>query len=111
MTKPANKVVADWTAEQQRNDACRKGQRTEGRVEKGETLAAIAAELGIAVETKAGLRRCTRRCGSEPCRPSPPPSPAPNGLVANAAGVGGEGQILLKVTEVDDSNPGDVARQ
>jgi peptidyl-prolyl cis-trans isomerase D len=100
------KVVADWTAEQQRNALAANATELKGRVEKGETLAAIAAELGIAVETKSGLRRSTEDAALSPAAVTAAFG-GPNGLIANAPGVGGEGQILLKVTEVDDSNPGD----
>jgi peptidyl-prolyl cis-trans isomerase D len=100
------KVVADWTAEQQRNALAAKATELKGRVEKGETLAAIAAELGIAVETKSGLRRSSEDAALSPAAVAAAFGGA-NGLVANAPGVGGEGQILLKVTGVDDSNPGD----
>jgi peptidyl-prolyl cis-trans isomerase D len=100
------KVVADWTAEQQRKALAAKASELKSRVEKGETLAAIAAELGIAVETKSGLRRSTEDAALSPAAVTAAFGGA-NGLVANAPGVGGEGQILLKVTEVDDSNPGD----
>ncbi|OBZ94136.1 peptidylprolyl isomerase [Pararhizobium polonicum] len=100
------KVVSDWTAEQQRNELAAKAVELKARVEKGETLAAIAAELGIAVETKSGLRRAAEDAALSPAAVSAAFGGA-NGLVANAAGIGGEGQILLKVTEVDDNNPGD----
>ncbi|CAN7401864.1 SurA N-terminal domain-containing protein [Pararhizobium sp. LjRoot235] len=100
------KVVADWTAEQQRNALAAKATELKSRVEKGETLAAIAAELGIAVESKSGLRRSTEDAALSPAAVTAAFGGA-SGLVANAAGIGGEGQILLKVTEVDDSNPGD----
>jgi peptidyl-prolyl cis-trans isomerase D len=100
------RVVADWTAEQQRNELAAKAVALKARVEKGETLAAIATELGIAVETKSGLRRSAEDAALSPAAVAAAFSGA-NGLVANAAGIGGEGQILLKVTEVDDDNPGD----
>jgi peptidyl-prolyl cis-trans isomerase D len=100
------KVVADWTAEQQRNELATKAVELKGRVEKGETLAAIATELGIAVETKSGLRRSAEDAALSPQAVTAAFGGA-NGLVANASGIGGEGQILLKVTEVDDDNPGD----
>jgi peptidyl-prolyl cis-trans isomerase D len=100
------KVVADWTAEQQRNELATKAVELKGRVEKGETLAAIATELGIAVETKSGLRRSAEDAALSPQAVTAAFGGA-NGLVANASGLGGEGQILLKVTEVDDDNPGD----
>ncbi|WEZ83499.1 SurA N-terminal domain-containing protein [Rhizobium sp. 32-5/1] len=101
------KVVADWTAEQQRTALAAKAGELKARVEKGETMAAIATELGLAVETKSGIRR-----GAEDAAVSAAAISAAfggaNGLVANAPGAGNEGQILLKVTEVDLDNPGDV---
>lgn len=100
------KVVADWTAEQQRSELAAKAVELKGRVEKGETLAAIATELGIAVETKSGLRRSSEDAALSPQAVTAAFGGA-NGLVANAPGLAGEGQILLKVTEVDDNNPGD----
>jgi peptidyl-prolyl cis-trans isomerase D len=100
------RVVADWTAEQQRNELAAKAVELKGRVEKGETLAAIATELGIAVETKSGLRRSAEDAALSTAAVAAAFGGA-NGLVANATGIAGEGQILLKVTEVDDDNPGD----
>jgi peptidyl-prolyl cis-trans isomerase D len=52
-----DKVVADWTAEQQREALTAKADELKARLAKGDTLATIAGELGIAVETKTGLRR------------------------------------------------------
>ncbi|OQP88471.1 peptidylprolyl isomerase [Rhizobium rhizosphaerae] len=96
------RVVADWTAEQQHNALAARAAELKARVEKGETLAAIAAELGLAVETKTGLKR-----GSVDASLSPSAVAAafagPNGHVAAAPGVDGEGQVLLKVTEVGHS--------
>ncbi|HTO30638.1 MAG TPA: SurA N-terminal domain-containing protein [Pararhizobium sp.] len=100
------KAVANWTAEQQRNALAAKAAELKARVEKGETLAAIAEELGIAVETKSGLRRASDDAALSPAAVAAAFGGA-NGLVANAPGTGGEGQILLKVTEVDDDNPDD----
>ena len=100
------RVVADWTAEQQRTELAAKAVELKARVEKGETLAAIATELGIAVETKSGLRRSAEDAALSPAAVAAAFGGA-DGLVANASGIGGEGQILLKVTAVDDDNPGD----
>jgi len=100
------RVVADWTAEQQRTELAAKAVELKARVEKGETLAAIATELGIAVETKSGLRRSAEDAALSPAAVAAAFGGA-DGLVANAPGIGGEGQILLKVTAVDDDNPGD----
>lgn len=100
------KAVAAWTAEQQRTALAAKAAELKARVEKGETLATIATELGIAVETKNGLRRASDDAALSPAAVAAAFGGA-NGLVANAPGIGGEGQILLKVTEVNDDNQGD----
>ncbi len=94
------RVVADWTAEQQRQTLARKAEELAERVRKGGDLAAIAAELGMVVENKVGLHR-----GAQDPVLSPAAVAAafagPLGQVAAAPGVDGEGQILLKVTEVN----------
>lgn len=99
-----DEVAADWTAEQQRNVLAAKAAELKERVEKGTPLADIAAELGLAVETKTGLTRATQDAALSPAAITAA-FDGPNGHVANAAGIGGEGQILLRVTAVDDSAP------
>lgn len=94
------RVVADWTAEQQRQTLAKKAEELAERVRKGGDLAAIAAELGMVVENKVGLHR-----GAQDPVLSPAAVAAafagPLGQVAAAPGVDGEGQILLKITEVN----------
>ena len=94
------RVVADWTAEQQRQTLAKKTEELAERVRKGGDLAAIASELGLTVENKAGLHR-----GAQDPVLSPATVAAafagPVGTVANTPGLDGEGQILLKVTEVN----------
>lgn len=100
------RVVADWTAEQQRQALAARAEELAERVRKGEALAAVAEELGIAVETKTGLNR-----GEQDAVLSPAAVAAafagPVGHVAATPGVDGEGQILLKVTAVDSEATGD----
>ncbi|SER44302.1 peptidylprolyl isomerase [Rhizobium sp. NFR03] len=96
------KVVADWTAEQQRAELAKRAADLKARVEKGETLQTIATELGIAVETKTGLRRTAQDAALSPAAVTAAFS-GPNGLVTNAPGTDGEGQILLKVTAVENA--------
>lgn len=96
------KVVADWTAEQQRAELAKRATDLKVRVEKGETLQTIATELGIAVETKTGLRRTAQDAALSPAAVTAAFS-GPNGLVTNAPGTDGEGQILLKVTAVENA--------
>ncbi|MDR6758209.1 peptidyl-prolyl cis-trans isomerase D [Mycoplana sp. BE70] len=100
------KVVADWTAQQQREALAKKAAEIAERVRKGEKLADIATDMGIAVEMKAGLRR-----GAEDPVLSPAAVAAafagPHGHVANAPGTGDEGQIVLQVTDVNSEAAGD----
>jgi len=100
------RVAADWTAEQQRQTLAKKAEELAERVRKGGDLAAIAEELGMAVETKTGLNR-----GAQDPVLSPAAVAAafagPAGHVANTPGVDGEGQILLKVTEVNTNAASD----
>ncbi|MCF3638641.1 SurA N-terminal domain-containing protein [Rhizobium sp. TRM95111] len=101
-----DRVVADWTAEQQRQALAGKAEELAASLRKGARLADIATDLGLAVETKTGVTRSTE---------DPALSPAaivaafggPVGHVAATAGVGGEGQILLAVTAVDSDPPTD----
>ncbi|ASY62904.1 Peptidyl-prolyl cis-trans isomerase PpiD [Sinorhizobium sojae CCBAU 05684] len=99
-----DEVAAGWTAEQQRSALAAKAAELKERIKKGETLADIATELGLTVESKAGLKRSTQ----DPALSQAAIMAAfggPNGHVANAPGTGGEGQILLQVTAVNESAP------
>ena len=102
-----DRVIADWTAEQQRQTLAKKAEELAERVRKGGDLAAIAGELGMTVENKAGLHR-----GAQDAVLSPATVAAafagPVGYVANTPGVDGEGQILLKVTDVITTATSDV---
>ncbi len=95
------KAVADWTAEQQKIALGVKAESLKERVTNGETLAAIASELGIAVESKSGIRRST----DDPVLGPAAVAAAfggPLGTVGAAPGADPQSQILLKVTEVND---------
>ncbi|WP_454286792.1 SurA N-terminal domain-containing protein [Rhizobium arsenicireducens] len=95
------KATADWTAEQQKTALGTKAESLKERVAKGESLDVIAAELGIAVETKAGIRRQTEDAVLGPAAVTVAFGGAV-GLVASAPGADPETQILLKVTDVRD---------
>ncbi|OCP24173.1 MULTISPECIES: peptidylprolyl isomerase [unclassified Ensifer] len=101
-----DEVAADWTAEQQRTALAAKATELKQRIEKGATLADIAAELGLAVEAKTGLTRSTSDAALSPAAVAAAFS-GPDGLVANAAGIGGDGQILLRVTAIENNGPTD----
>ncbi len=99
-----DEVAADWTAEQQRVALAAKAAELKERIKKGETLADIATELGLAVESKTGLKRSTQDAALSQAAILAAFG-GPKGHVANAPGIGGEGQILLQVTAVDEGAP------
>lgn len=96
------KAVADWTAEQQRQALTARATELKGRLDKGETLAAIATELGVAVENKQGLRRGAEDAifGNEAISAA---FSGPVNTTATAIGSDGESRLLMKVTAVDQA--------
>lgn len=101
-----DRVVADWTAEQQRQSLAEKAGELAESLRNGDDLATVASDMGLAVETKTGLKRGAQ----DPVLSAAAVTAAfggPAGHVANAPGVDGEGQILLQVTEVDAGAAGD----
>ena len=95
------KATADWVAEQQKIALGAKAESLKARVSKGETLEVIAGELGIAVETKAGIRRRSEDAvlGAAAINAA---FTGPVGTVASAPGGDPQTQILLQVTDVKD---------
>ncbi|MCX8997779.1 SurA N-terminal domain-containing protein [Rhizobiaceae bacterium BDR2-2] len=94
-------VLADWTAEQQRETLAALAATLEDRIQKGATIADIAGELGIAVETKAGVRRLADDPVLGPNGVAAAFS-GPLGTVAEAEGADRQSRILLVVTDVSD---------
>ncbi|MCA0255662.1 MAG: SurA N-terminal domain-containing protein [Proteobacteria bacterium] len=94
-------VTADWTADQQRQTLAALSATLKDRVEKGETLAAIATELSISVETKSGVRRLADDAilGAKGVAAA---FSGPVGTVAEAEGADKQTRILLTVTNVND---------
>ncbi|EHK75293.1 putative peptidyl-prolyl cis-trans isomerase protein [Sinorhizobium meliloti CCNWSX0020] len=101
-----DEVAADWTAEQQRAALAAKAKELKERIEKGAKLADIASELGLVVETKTGLARATNDATLSPAAVIAAFG-GPNGHVANAPGIGGDGQVLMQVTAVEEKAPAD----
>lgn len=95
------KATADWTSEQQKIALGAKAEGLKERAAKGETLDAIAGELGIAVESKVGIRRQTEDAVLGPAAVTAAFGGAV-GMVASAPGADPATQILLKVTDVKD---------
>lgn len=95
------KATSDWTSEQQKIALGAKAEGLKERAAKGETLDAIAGELGIAVESKVGIRRQTEDAVLGPAAVTAAFGGAV-GMVASAPGADPETQILLKVTDVKD---------
>ena len=95
------KATADWTAEQQKAALSAKAESLKTELNNGASLADIAASMGLAVETKAGIKRNS----DDPVLGRAAVAGAfsgPVGTVANAVNADGEGQVLLKVTEVNE---------
>ncbi|WP_159951145.1 peptidylprolyl isomerase [Rhizobium sp. 18065] len=101
------KAVADWTAEQQKIALGAKAESLRKRVADGGKLEDIATELGVAVESKAGLTRRSEDAvlGSAAIVAA---FGGPVGTVASAAGADPTTQILLVVTAVRDQPSGSV---
>jgi peptidyl-prolyl cis-trans isomerase D len=99
-----DRAVADWTAEQQRQALEARATELKARIDKGETLETIAGELGLAVETKQGLRRNAEDpiFGTEATSAS---FAGPVGLTGTVVGADGESRLLFKVTAVDQATP------
>ncbi|MGM4981120.1 peptidylprolyl isomerase [Ensifer adhaerens] len=96
------KAVADWTAAQQKIALAAKATELKQEVQKGKSLADIAAPLGIAVESKANIMRST----DDPVLGRGGIAAAFSGPVdtaASAVGADDATQILLKVTDVNDN--------
>ncbi len=101
-----DRVVADWTAEQQRNALTAKAEELKNRVEKGDSLQTIASDMGLAVETKMGLRRNSDDALFGQQAVSAVFAGA-EGLVGTAVNADGSARILFKVTEVNTNAPAD----
>ncbi|WP_377298730.1 SurA N-terminal domain-containing protein [Rhizobium sp. SGZ-381] len=95
-----DKVVADWTTEQQRNALAARAEELRARLDEGETLAAIAGELGLAVETKTGLRRQSTDpiFGGEAVKAA---FSGPANTNATGPAADGESRLLMHVTAVN----------
>ncbi|MFN7091733.1 MAG: SurA N-terminal domain-containing protein [Allorhizobium sp.] len=95
------KAIADWTAEQQRIALGAKAESLRQRVADGGTLEEVATELGLAVESKAGVTRRTEDAVLGPTAITAAFS-GPQGIVVTASGADPSTQILLTVTAVRD---------
>jgi peptidyl-prolyl cis-trans isomerase D len=102
-----DKVVTDWTLEQQKTALAAKAAEMVTAIKGGKKLADFASDMGLVVETKSGIKRST----DDPVLSKVAIAQAfdgPLGYVANAEGVDGDGQIILAVTEVNTQATTDV---
>lgn len=97
-----DKVAADWTVEQEKTALTRKAQDIVAQVKGGKSLADAAAELKLAVESKAGIRRGASDAviGTDAITAA---FDGPKGFVVNAAAEGGDSQVVILVKEISDS--------
>ncbi|SIQ63608.1 peptidyl-prolyl cis-trans isomerase D [Rhizobium sp. RU33A] len=95
------RAIADWTAEQQRIALGAKAEGLRQRVADGGNLEDVATELGLAVESKAGITRRTEDAvlGATAITAA---FSGPQGTVATASGGDPSTQILMTVTAVRD---------
>lgn len=101
-----DKVLVDWTSEQQKAALAKKAQDVVSQVKGGKALADVATELKLAVESKAGLRR-----GASDAVLSTDAVAAafdgPKGLITSAGTEGGDTQVVIFVKEINDNAPAD----
>lgn len=102
-----DRVMADWTAEQQRLALAKKAEEVAANITKGTKMEDAAAELKVAVETKNDLRRGMNDAvlGTVAINAA---FNGPDGHVASAPGADGETQIVLRVTNVSEQPTADV---
>jgi peptidyl-prolyl cis-trans isomerase D len=102
LVEARDKVVADWTAEQQRQALTARATDLKARLDKGETLAGIATDLGVAVETKTGLRRAAEDpiFGQEAIGVA---FSGPVDLTGTALAADNESRLLMKVTAIEQA--------
>ncbi len=101
LSEVKDKVIADWTADQQKQALAARAAALKDEAAKGKPLEEIAETLGLAVEKKSGLRRNSDDAVLSRAAIAAAFS-GPAGTVASAATTDGDGQILLKVTEVNE---------
>lgn len=93
------RVVEDWKNEQTARALGARGTELRNRVDKGEELTAIAAELGLVTDTKYSIKRSYEDAvlGASAIEAA---FAGPQGHVALAAAEGGTSQILMKINQV-----------
>ncbi|MCR9134642.1 MAG: SurA N-terminal domain-containing protein [Alphaproteobacteria bacterium] len=93
------RVVEDWKNEQTAKALGARGTELKDRIEKGEELTAVAAEIGLATDTKYNVKRSYTDAvlGASAIEAA---FTGPDGHVALAEAEGGTSQILMKVNQV-----------
>ncbi|HET7411525.1 MAG TPA: peptidyl-prolyl cis-trans isomerase [Pararhizobium sp.] len=94
-----DKVVADWTADQVKQEISKKAAAVKKEVDGGKSLKQVATDLGTALETKQGIKRNTTDAvfGQDAAAAA---FGGPKGLVALADAANGPGKLVLHVTGV-----------
>lgn len=93
------RVVEDWKNEQTARALGARGTELKDRIDKGEELTAVAAELGLVTDTKYNIKRSYEDAvlGASAIEAA---FAGPQGHVALALAEGGTSQILMKVNQV-----------
>jgi len=93
------RVVEDWKNEQTARALGARGTELKDRIDKGEELTAVAAELGLVTDTKYNIKRSYEDAvlGASAIEAA---FAGPQGHVALALAEGGTSQILMKINQV-----------
>nr|WP_272211246.1 hypothetical protein [Marinicella sp. W31]MDC2877136.1 hypothetical protein [Marinicella sp. W31] len=94
-----SQVEADWAAEQQRDALIARANEMKERVENGESLSQVAADLAIDVEQSPSFTRSSQNSALGPEAVAAAFS-GPLGTVATAPRNGGDEQVVLSVATV-----------
>lgn len=93
------RVVEDWKNEQTARALGARGTELKDRIDKGEELTAVAAELGLVTDTKYNIKRSYEDAGLG-ASAIEAAFAGPQGHVALALAEGGTSQILMKINQV-----------
>lgn len=94
-----DKVAAAWTRDQVEQKLTAKANDLRDRIQKGEDIAKVAADLGAEVKTAADITRSTKPSGNLTAAAIQRTFSGPKGTAAVAAGAADQTKLVLAVTD------------
>jgi peptidyl-prolyl cis-trans isomerase D len=94
-----DKVAAAWTRDQVEQKLTAKANDLRDRIQKGEDIAKVAADLGAEVKTAADITRSTKPSGDLTAAAIQRTFSGPKGTAAVAAGAADQTKLVLAVTD------------